>query len=187
MTLEGCVVRISDVIAYIGRDIEDAIAIRLIKREQIPSAIREILGASNDQIINTLVLDLVKNSYGKEYLTFSTDIFKALDDLKKFNYEYIYFNPLIKTETPKIQTMFRVLFEKYLVALTNNKTNSIYEHFLNDMNTDYLNKTIDSRKVIDFMAGMTDDFFNNQYKELFVPQSYGYFVKNTEGLNDLFS
>lgn len=180
MTLEGCIVRISDVIAYIGRDIEDAIAIRLIKREQIPSAIREILGASNDQIINTLVLDLVKNSYGKEYLTFSTDIFKALDDLKKFNYEYIYFNPLIKTETPKIQTMFRALFEKYLVALTNNKTNSIYEHFLNDMNTDYLNKTIDSRKVIDFMAGMTDDFFNNQYKELFVPQSYGYFVKKTQ-------
>lgn len=178
MTLEGCVVRISDVIAYIGRDIEDAIVVKLIKREEIPCEIRETLGASNDKIINTLVLDLVKNSYGKDYLKFSGDIFKALDELKNYNYSSIYLNPLIKTETHKIQAMFRQLFDKYVDILKNNSPSAIYEHFLNEMNGNYLKSTDNKRKVIDFIAGMTDDFINNQYKELFVSQSYGYFLRD---------
>lgn len=106
MTLEGCVVRISDVIAYIGRDIEDAKTLKLIKTNDIPIEIRRTLGASNDKIINNLVMDLIKKSYGKDYLTFSKDIFKALEDLQKFNLENIYFDPRIKTQTPKIENMF---------------------------------------------------------------------------------
>lgn len=180
MTLEGCVVRISDVIAYIGRDIEDAIAVKLIERTDIPLEIRKRLGDSNDKIINSLVLDLVKNSYGKGYLMLSENIFNALSELKEFNNTSIYINPIIKTETPKIRVMFKQLFEKYLEEMESDKKSSIHEHFLSLMNKDFLKKTNDKRKVIDFIAGMTDDFFNNQYKELFVPQSYGYFVKPTE-------
>lgn len=178
MTLEGCVVRISDVIAYIGRDIEDAITLRLIKRKDIPAEIKEVLGSSNDKIINTLVLDLIKNSYEKGYLAFSKDIFRALEDLMKFNYENIYSNPRIKTQTDKIKNMFEQLFKKYYQDLQNEDTNSpLYHYFLNDMNDDYRKNTDKKRMIIDFVAGMTDDFFNNQYKELFVPQSYGYFLK----------
>ena len=177
MTLEGCVVRISDIIAYIGRDIEDAIAVNLIKRNLIPDTIRHRLGDSNDKIINTLVTDLIDKSYGNDYLMFSADIFKALHELRQFNDQEIYSNPLIKTETFKIQNMFRNLFEKYIADGVSNHQSYIGDHFLKDMNAEYKTKTDDRRKVIDFIAGMTDDFFNNQYKELFVPKSYGYFAK----------
>ena len=136
------------------------------------------MGSHNDEIINTLVLDLVRNSYGKDFLQFSEDIYKALDDLIKFNYKNIYRNPLIKTESQKIENMYRQLFEQYCNELKiHNYQSALYMHFLNDMSNEYMTNTDDKRKVIDFIAGMTDDFFNNQFKELFVPKSYGYFIK----------
>ncbi len=178
MTLEGCVVRISDVIAYVGRDIEDAITLKLIKREDIPQEIRRALGASNDKIINTLVLNLVENSYDKDHLAFSVEIFKALKDLLEFNKQNIYFNPRIKTQSHKIENMFKQLFKKYYQELANmDRSSPVYRYHLNDMNNDYCKNTDIKRRIIDFIAGMTDNFFNNQYRELFVPQSYGYFFK----------
>lgn len=184
MTLEGCVVRISDVIAYIGRDVEDAITLRLIKRKDIPQEIRRFLGSSNDKIINTLALDLIKNSYNKDYLDFSKDIFKALKDLMEFNYKNIYSNSRIKTQTHKIKNMFKQLFEKYYQDLENRNTNSpLYRYFLKDMNDNCHKNTDKKRMIIDFIAGMTNNFFNNQYKELFVPQSYGHLLKPSTAHN----
>lgn len=178
MTLEGCVVRIADVIAYIGRDLEDAIILGLIRREDVPQKIKQVMGNTNDKIIDTLVLDLIKNSYNKDYLMFSEDIFEALNELMKFNKTKIYSNPLIKTEIHKIKNMFEQLFERYWQDLKNkSKISPFYHHFLNDMKEDYSKNTDDKRKIIDFIAGMTDDFFNNQFKEIFVPKSYGYFLK----------
>ena len=102
MTLEGCVVKIADVIAYIGRDIEDAIRLKVIKRRDIPREVRIILGSSNDKIIDILVSDLIKNSYNKDYLAFSEDILKALNDLLNFNIKRIYLNPATNTQVHKI-------------------------------------------------------------------------------------
>ena len=110
MTLEGCVVRVSDFIAYLGRDIEDAITVGLISRAELPAEIVEVLGATNDQIINTLALDVIRNSYGENYIAFSPEIYHALLKLKEFNKERIYDNPRIKTQDKKIQRMFRMLF-----------------------------------------------------------------------------
>ncbi|MBR5025308.1 MAG: HD domain-containing protein, partial [Victivallales bacterium] len=93
MTLEGCVMRISDVIAYIGRDIEDAIILKLVKREDLPREVTEILGNNNKEIVNTLITDLVNNSIDRETLTFSEDVFDALNRLKDWNYKNIYLNP----------------------------------------------------------------------------------------------
>jgi len=83
MTMEGCIVRVSDVIAYIGRDIEDAIAVNLIKREDVPANVCEILGNTNKLIVNSLVLDIVNNSYGKNYISFSSEVFEALNSFEK--------------------------------------------------------------------------------------------------------
>lgn len=183
MTLEGCVVRISDVIAYIGRDIEDAITLELIKRSEIPKEIKKILGSSNDKIINNLVLDLIKESFGKDYLLFSKDVFKALEDLKEFNYENIYLNPQIKTQTHKIENMFLQLFKKYYEALEKgDKSHDLFQYFLNDMSNDYRKSTPKARIIADFIAGMTDDFFNNQYSKLFVPKTFGYTIKSAKNL-----
>jgi dGTPase len=177
MTLEGCVVRISDVIAYIGRDIEDARRLKVIKRNDVPIEIRRILGSSNDRIVNTLVLDLVRNSHNKPYLAFSEDICKALDDLLQFNIKSIYTNPVINTQAKKIEDMYEQLFQRYSQDLENNAKDTLIYKFVHKMNTKYLKNTNTKRRVIDYIAGMTDDFFYNQYQELFVPQSYGYKLK----------
>ncbi len=177
MTLEGCVVMISDIIAYIGRDIEDAITVNLIKRDMIPPDICRILGSSNDKIINTLVLDLIKNSYDKEFLTFSNKIFLTLEKLKKFNEDCIYTNPKINTESEKIENMYKQLFARYQHSLVDKSKDSYIKQFLRSMDDNYRKNTVPKRKVIDCIAGMTDDFFNNQYDENFVPQSYGYSIQ----------
>jgi len=177
MTLEGCVARISDIIAYIGRDIEDAVRVRLIKKTGIPKGITEVLGNSNDRIIDTLVTDLINNSFDVDYLTFSGDIFSALNDLLAFNREHIYDNKKIKDQNEKIEHMFRHLFAKYVNHLERKNTDSpLYSSFLKYKNPGYKEQTDTGRIVVDFIAGMTDDYFNNQYNQLFVPQSYGYSV-----------
>lgn len=180
MTLEACVVRISDIIAYIGRDFEDAIAVRLINRNSLPKDIAKIIGNSNDKIINTLVLDLINNSYGKKYIMLSTDKFNALMDFKEFNYEKIYKNIEIKTEEEKIKNIFKELFALYLKDIkTKNKESIIFKGFLDNMCEKYKNDNPVERQVIDFLSGMTDDFLINQFKINFLPRNFGYTLKKS--------
>lgn len=175
MTLEGCVVRVSDVIAYIGRDIEDAITLKIMKRKDIPQSISNRLGKSNDTIINALVMDLLKNSFGREHISFSKQIFKALDDLKSFNYRNIYFRPDVRSENSKIENMFSLLFNRLLQDLNADVAESpINADFLRTLGSDYKKKNSPVRIVVDFISGMTDDFFNDTYYDFFVPRSLGY-------------
>lgn len=162
MTLEGCVVRISDVIAYIGRDIEDATRLKLIKKEDIPSSITDVLGSDNRTIVNTILLDVINNSLNKDYIRMSDNIFNALVELKKFNYENIYNKANSKEQIEIYRNMFSYLFEFYLKNI-NDLNNDINVVFLSDMSDEYLKNTSDTRKVIDYIAGMTDDFFMKQY------------------------
>jgi dGTPase len=160
MTLEGCVVRISDIIGYIGRDIEDAIMIGKIKREEIPDDITNVLGSTNKEIVNTIILDIINNSLDKPYIKMSDDVYKALFALKKFNYNYIYKYSLTDEKKEKCHIGMRKIFDRYLLDIKNNNRDSIiYKIFLNSQNTLYLDNTKDERKVIDFIAGMTDELF----------------------------
>ncbi|MFH0809021.1 MAG: HD domain-containing protein, partial [Pseudomonadota bacterium] len=117
MTLEGCVVRLCDTISYIGRDIEDAIRVGLIAREDIPAGAAAVLGHTNGTIIYRLVADLVRTSLGQPFVAFSPESAQALAELKRFNTESIYRNPRIKPEMAKIKRLFRLLFERYLREL----------------------------------------------------------------------
>ena len=167
MTLEGCVVRISDVIAYIGRDIEDAIMLGKLKRSEIPEDIKKILGDNNSQIINSIVLDIIKNSYGKNAIILSEDVFNAVNDLIIFNYKYIYANANTQEDLEYYKEGINKLYNFYLNDLNKNKENSkIYELFLSDMNKDYINSNDNKKIVIDFIAGMTDDFFLNEVNSI---------------------
>ena len=160
MTLEGCVVRISDIIAYLGRDIDDAVILGKIKKESIPESIRKTLGIHNREIVNTIIVDIINNSIGKNYIKLSPNIYKAIVELKKFNYEHIYDKSLSKEEKKDITNMFRKLFNTYLNDIkNNNKSSKIFTDFLNFKNAYYQNNTTAERKVIDFIAGMTDDYF----------------------------
>lgn len=164
MTLEGCVVRISDIVGYIGRDIEDAIMLGILKKEELPKEITSVLGNSNREIINTIVTDIINNSLNKPYLLLSDDVYKALKDLKNFNYKHIYDKANTKEQIKKYEEMFNFLFQFFLNDLENkDKESIIYQDFLNNMNEEYKRKTKNTRIVIDYIAGMTDDYFIKQY------------------------
>jgi len=178
MTLEGCVMRISDVIAYIGRDLEDAITLGLIKRKDIPEKVSETIGNTNSQIINNFILDIINNSYGKDYIMLSDDIYGAIREFYDFSVDAIYNNPKKSTQDEKIKNMFDVLFYKYMDDLKSDKQKtSITKNFLKTKTEKYLTETSLSRMVCDYIAGMTDDFFNNEFKHCVVPESFGYKIK----------
>ena len=164
MTLEGCVVRISDIIGYIGRDIEDAVRIGVFTLDQLPSDILEILGNTNSKMINTIVLDIINNSYNKPYIQMSKEVFNAVEKLKKHNYINIYKKANTKEEIEYFEKQFRFLFNYYLKQLNSNQTDAkIFKVYLSEMNNDYLENTTNERKVIDYIAGMTDDYFISEY------------------------
>ncbi|MEA4926737.1 MAG: HD domain-containing protein [Syntrophomonadaceae bacterium] len=177
-TLEGCVVRVCDVIAYIGRDIEDAITVELMTRDEIPDEIVKILGSDNRSIIDILVRDLVKNSFDQAYLCFSPNVLEALQSLIDFNYQKIYFAPVKQIQDGKIEKMFRMMLEAFLNDLKAENTESrIYKDFPIIHNKIYRSKTPDARIVVDFISGMTDDYFLNTFKEIFLPYRYGLSLK----------
>lgn len=164
MTLEGCVVRISDMVAYLGRDIEDAIRLGIIKKKDIPLKIRKTLGEDNRSIINTIILDIINNSVNKPYLKLSADIYEAINELKSFNYKKIYKKANSSSEIKLYRYMFNHLFKTYLNHLCHHKTNeTIYTIYLNNMAESYLKNNSNEQIAIDYISGMTDNFFKKEY------------------------
>jgi dGTPase len=171
MTLEGCVVRMADTISYVGRDIEDAIRLGLITRDEIPAPCRQVLGDTNGTIVYSLVEDLVSCSLGKDCIAFSEEVSGALALLRAFNHERIYMNERVKKQTPKIQIMFQLLFDKYLRDLeTGNRDSDIHKEFLAGMSPAYRDMTSKAAVVRDFIAGMTDEYFLTQCHKHLIPQ-----------------
>lgn len=167
MTLEGCVVRISDIIGYIGRDIEDAIELGLFERSELPSEITTILGNTNSDIMNTIILDIIENSLNKPYIALSDNVYQALFALKRFNGENIYSKSMSKDDIEYYRMGMNKLFYVYLDDIKTNNTESIiYTIFLNSQSSHYLEFTNEKRKVIDFIAGMTDDLFVREIKQV---------------------
>jgi dGTPase len=166
-TLEGCVVRLADTIAYIGRDVEDAIILGLIKREDLPGNCQAILGITNGTIVYNLVTDLITHSHitesGSSSIGFSEEVAAALQELKTFNYERIYLAPITKQQNPLIRDCFRRLYDYYLGCLEDSPRHLTGDvDLMTDINPHYLQKYSSEEKVRDFIAGMTDDFFLNQ-------------------------
>lgn len=166
MTLEGCVVRISDLIAYLGRDIDDAIRMNLLKWSDVPKSITSVLGFSNREIVNTIINDVINNSKGKKYIKLSDDVYKAISDLKDFNYKNIYAKAYTVEEKCMLKTMLNTLYETYMSDLENNNQDSnIIKSYLNNMSIEY-KKNSNERIVIDYIAGMTDDYTLKEYNKI---------------------
>ncbi len=167
MTLEGCVVRISDIIAYLGRDIEDSIELGLLSREDLPLNIVKILGNNNRDIINNITLDIIKNSLDKPYIKMSDEVYNAIYDLKKFNYQKLYNVAMSNEEKEYYRVGINKLYKKYLSDIEIcNKESIIYKLFLDNKVLDYTSNTSNKRMVIDFISGMTDEFLNSEVKKL---------------------
>jgi dGTPase len=171
MTLEGCVVRLADTISYIGRDLEDAITLKLIRREDLPAEITQNLGRTNGKIVYSLVADLISHSFEKNYVGYSPEVGGWLKKLKEFNYERIYNNPRTKAETHKIEAQFVNLFARFLADVEGGREDSpIWVDFLAEMNAAYRASHAPAEIVRDFLASMTDAYFLRTSQELFFPQ-----------------
>ncbi|HUU28420.1 MAG TPA: HD domain-containing protein [archaeon] len=170
-TLEGCVVRMCDMVAYVGQDIEDAIRMGILKESSIPGVVVEILGRSNSEIINSLVSNLLENSLEKDCIQMSRKVESAFSRLKKFNHRRIYMHTEIHRERQRIKNAFRMLFEHFLGELEKKGTDSIiFRHFLQNRSEEYLENTPDPEKVRDYLATMTDRYFTKVFAGLYLPR-----------------
>lgn len=174
-TLEGCVVRISDMIAYIGKDRQDAKKAKL----QVEFSYSE-LGDNNPAIISTIVTDIIANSMNKSYLSMSPDVFCSLSNMLNENNQKIYQRAeVVQPYDSTIQPMMKLLYERFLNDLDKEKHDSlIYKHFLNETivgnfyrhpTKRYVQKQVHDLNdiVTDFIASMTDDYFIDAFKFLF--------------------
>lgn len=164
MTLEGCVVRISDMIAYLGRDVEDAIRLGVLDENSLPKEITEVLGSTNSEIVNTIILDIIENSIGKDYIKLSDKVLESIVALKKFNYKNIYYKANSDEDIAYYTKVFNELFIYYRDNI-NNPDCSINTVFLRSMKEKYLENNSIERKVIDYLAGMTDDYIIREYEK----------------------
>ncbi len=193
-TLEACVMRVSDIIAYLGKDRQDAIKIGLLDSHNAFSA--EGLGSTNAEIINNMTVSIIENSYGKPYLSMDKEVYDAFSKAKKENYELIYNDD--KREDlyqHNIKPMFEQLYNELLAqAKSLSKDSILYKHhidFIRQANQyshyqpidefmdEYTSSSPDDI-VMDFMASMTDDYFIDLYHHLFPNGKYkvdytGYF------------
>ena len=154
MTIEGCIVRISDVIGYIGKDIEDAMRLKVIAERDIPEDIKRVLGTKNSEIMNSIILDIIENSFNKPYISMSDTVYRAIDKLKDFNMKNIYMKANTKEDV-----------ERYTRTLNNSKkSNNIYETFLNNKNKEYVLNNKKEQIIVDYLSGMTDRFIESEYE-----------------------
>ena len=172
-TLEACVVRLVDKIAYVGRDIEDAVRVKLMDMKDIPGDIRNELGHSNGEIINTLVRDLVENSYGKDCIQLSPAKGEALEKLINENIRLIYKADKITRYEKIAENTLEGLFDSLLQSLSDMEKlqfsdAKVYRMFYNFiLDKCYDDNESDTQKVIDFIAGMTDSFAQSCFEEIY--------------------
>ena len=167
-SLEGCLVKFCDTISYLARDIEDAIQLGLIRREEIPQT---LLGVKNGEILQKFSMDMIKMSYQKDYIAISTPIHEAMNKIRSFNFDNIYSRSRLKTESSKIKRAYLALFDYFLNDLKENKERSyLWENFLYSKTDVYLEETSPEQRVIDYLAGMTDGFFMRTLKKMIMPE-----------------
>lgn len=161
-TLEGVIVKFADRIAYINHDIDDAERAKILHPDDIPSDLREILGNNSSERIACMVSAVVDASEGKNAISMESSVQDATNMLRKFLFEAVYTNPKAKGEEIKVEAML----------------GRMYEHFVahpEEMG-DEMKKSVDEegveRVVCDYIAGMTDRYALNKYKDIFLPKMW---------------
>ena len=161
-TLEGRLLRLADKIAYINHDIDDAIRGKIIYPMDIPLAVSQVLGFTHDQRINTLTVDIIEQSAGKDDIFQSEPCREAMHQLREFMFEYVYRNPVAKGEEGKAQDMLRRLFEYYVKEP--DKLPPEYQDIRYEEGVE--------RAVCDYISGMTDKYAVERFGEAFIPKSW---------------
>ena len=163
-TLEGKVLRLSDKIAYINHDMDDAIRGGILTEEDIPERIRSVLGNSCKQRLNTMVHDVIINSMDRPEISMSPPVDRAMRELRGFMFENVYLNPKAKGEEDKAVHMIEQLFDFYVKHL-----DLLPQQYLDAMTEAGSSR---ERVVCDYIAGMTDSYAVKKFEEFFVPESW---------------
>lgn len=163
-TLEGQIVRLSDKIAYINHDIDDAVRGGILKESDIPERIRKVLGPSSKVRLDTMVHNVITNSMEQSAIWMSPEVAEAMMDLRKFLFENVYQNPVAKGEEKKAVHMIKNLYEFYEDHLE-----YLPEQFLCMIGPDGESR---EQVVCDYIAGMTDTYAVKKFEEYFIPESW---------------
>ncbi|MBR1390388.1 MAG: HD domain-containing protein [Lachnospiraceae bacterium] len=189
-TLEGCVMRICDIIAYLGKDRQDAERLHMLSKDA--DFIRGDIGNTNAEIINNMVVNIIENSYGKDHLSMDKSYFDYLSQAKKENYRYIYGNEQMEKQVHEdLEPMFEQLHARLLEdAIHHNEKSYLYRHhmawieennrFSRNFSMEKYRETEPNQLVVDYIASMTDDYFIDLYHEMFPTEKHdikyvGYF------------
>ncbi len=163
-TLEGQVVRFSDKIAYIHHDMDDGERAGIVSETDIPKSLRDLLGHSTRERLNTFIHDIVEHSRGKDHIAMSDEIGEAMFELRAFMFRSLYTNPTAKSEEEKAIAMIKQLYEYYI------------EH-PEKMGEEYYHSILErgetpERVVCDYIAGMTDQYSKLKFSEIYIPKSW---------------
>ena len=161
-TLEGRVVRISDKIAYLSADIDDALRGGVLYPLDIPAELVQTLGSTHSERLNTLITDIISESRGKGNILQSTGMREAMSRLNDFMFSSVYLNPIAKGEEGKAQELIYRLFEYYVK----------HPDLLGEEYRDIWKQEGRERAVCDYIAGMTDAYAVEVYEDLFIPKSW---------------
>ncbi|MDO5564787.1 MAG: deoxyguanosinetriphosphate triphosphohydrolase [Eubacteriales bacterium] len=162
-TLEGQVVRLSDKIAYINHDIDDAINAKIIKEKDLPLKITKILGDSVRKRIDTLIKDIIINSKNKNEILMSSSVYDAMHEIRKWMFDRVYLDSIAKEEEGKAQELIQTLFYYY-----KNNLNEMPDEYIKLIN----NGENEEQVVCDYISGMTDDYAIMKFEKLFVPKGW---------------
>lgn len=163
-TLEGQVLRLSDKIAYINHDIDDAIRGGILVEEDIPKEIRNVLGSSGKERLDTMVHDVIVNSMEQPRIRMSGEVAQAMADLRSFLFANVYRNPKAKGEEDKAVRLVVQLYNYYI-----GHVELLPEQFLRAIDRQGSTK---EQIVCDYIAGMTDNYAVKKYQEFFIPESW---------------
>ena len=189
-TLEGAVVRISDIVAYLGKDRQDAARLNMVGADAYHAT---DIGSVNTEIINNLVVNIIENSYGKPYIKLDKTHFDALRTVKRDNYKFIYESAATRTRLDlTAKPMMAEIYGQLLEDLKLGKKNSpVSTHHIDYVNQQYkrsvpYEKADPNHLVVDYIASMTDDYFIDLHHYLFPDSSFkveyaGYFDEEKEG------
>ncbi len=162
-TLEGKIVRLSDKIAYINHDIDDAIRARVLEEGDIPGEYREILGETTRKRLDNLIHNIITNSLGMNDICMSQEVEHAMRDLRKFMFEKVYCNPVAKREEERAEGLLSRLYQYYIEHI-----DILPAWYLAMMDQGQTKE----RVVCDYIAGMTDQYAIAKFEEYFMPKAW---------------
>ncbi len=162
-TLEGRVVRLSDKIAYMHHDMDDALRGGILVESDVPNELAKVIGYTNREWIDSFIHDIISNSMDQDDIKMSPEVDNAFHKLRKFMFERVYTNPIAKGQEGKVEDMIKILYQYYV------------DHI--DKLPDYLKRMMDKgtekeRAVCDYVSSMTDRYAVAVFEEIYIPRSW---------------